>query len=276
MRWYLALVVCAGCYAPNVQPGVPCADGVCPDGLICSPATDTCELRAIDAGTPSDDAPDAPRDAAFDAAPDAAPATAVLIQQATTYAGSAASLSATLIAPPASGNVLVMIGATPSGGLTSVTGGGATWTRAAASLINMNVEVWYGVTDGSSSTVTISRTNNTTRMWLAVSEWSGLAPTATLDVASDNDGLGSGTISAGSITTTNARDLVVFAAASFTPNTFGAPAPGTWTAMTPIDTTGASQGAWYRVISATATLSPTVSHTGGDWDAALVGFRLAP
>ena len=47
-------------------------------------------------------------------------------------------------------------------------------------------------------------------------------------------------------------------------------------AMTPIDTTGASQGAWYRVISATATLSPTVSHTGGDWDAALVGFRLAP
>lgn len=41
------------CYAPTPHPGAPCTDGVCPTGLVCSPATNTCERSAVD---PPDDA----------------------------------------------------------------------------------------------------------------------------------------------------------------------------------------------------------------------------
>ena len=41
----------------------------------------------------------------------------------------------------------------------------------------------------------------------------------------------------------------------------GSPAPGTWTALTPV-TGYIVQGEWYRVVGATGTYSPTVSETG--------------
>jgi len=47
----------AGCYAPRPPAGAHCADGVCPSGLVCSPATQTCELTATD---PADAALDTP------------------------------------------------------------------------------------------------------------------------------------------------------------------------------------------------------------------------
>lgn len=48
MRWGILLGV-AACYAPNPQAGSPCATSPCPDGLVCSPATLTCERTAVDA-----------------------------------------------------------------------------------------------------------------------------------------------------------------------------------------------------------------------------------
>jgi hypothetical protein len=33
----------AACYSPHPQPGAPCGDGPCPTGLVCAPATNTCE-----------------------------------------------------------------------------------------------------------------------------------------------------------------------------------------------------------------------------------------
>src|SRR3954469_14721900 len=48
MRWGLLLGV-AACYAPNPKAGSPCATSPCLAGLVCSPATLTCELPAIDA-----------------------------------------------------------------------------------------------------------------------------------------------------------------------------------------------------------------------------------
>ncbi|HEV7554710.1 MAG TPA: hypothetical protein VGO00_04590, partial [Kofleriaceae bacterium] len=50
MRFPAWLVVAMGCYSPVVSTGSPCTDSdQCPDGQVCSPATDTCELSAIDA-----------------------------------------------------------------------------------------------------------------------------------------------------------------------------------------------------------------------------------
>jgi hypothetical protein len=234
----------------------------------------TCERMALaqDGGVDAvvDAAVDGPADAIVDAM-----STATLIQETTNSATSAATISATLATAPGSGHVLVMVGAAISGSLTTVTGGGASWTRATSSLINTNIEIWFGVTDGTSSTVTINRTNNTTSMWLAVSEWTGLATTATLDRATSTDGT-SATISAGSITTTNAHDLVLFGASAPAPNSYGTPTPGTWTAMTGIASTQITQAVWYRIETTTGTLAPQVSHTGSGWDAALAALRIAP
>ena len=52
----LAFVIAAGCYSPTPPAGAPCGlGGECPTGLTCSPASQTCELRATDAPPRVDD-----------------------------------------------------------------------------------------------------------------------------------------------------------------------------------------------------------------------------
>src|SRR5690349_1425180 len=53
MRRVLVVGLLAGCYSPQPHAGAPCPDGYCPTGLVCSPATMTCETSA----TPISDAP---------------------------------------------------------------------------------------------------------------------------------------------------------------------------------------------------------------------------
>ena len=125
---------------------------LCPDGLVCSPATQTCELHAIDARlADSDITVDSPRP--VDARPDSVPPDALvlpaLLQQKQASAAAGPSLSLTLDSAPANGDVLVMIGGCPAAPLMTATGGGVTnWMRAASSTVNVNVELWFGVTDG--------------------------------------------------------------------------------------------------------------------------------
>lgn len=270
----------AGCYSPQPQVGAPCPSNVCPDGLVCSPATMTCERHAIDAGEidspPAIDAAiaDAPMLDAF--APDAAPAGAQLVQQKARDSATATSLSLTLDTPPTSGNMLVMMGAGPSAQLDGVSGGGvATWTRAAFSPVHTNMEIWFGVTDGSSSTVTISLAQSDASLSMLVSEWSGLATTLALDGASANAGATS-PASAGSITTTHAHDLLLFAVSDYTPNSFGTPSG--FTALTPLagNQTGVNQVGWYREVTTTGTYSASVTETRHEWDAVLVALKIAP
>jgi len=259
----LIFAICGGCFAPHPQAGAPCPSGVCPEGLTCSPATQTCELRAVDARVP--DMPLVDTGGAIDSRP-----IELLRQQITNYADTGPSLTATLPAPPTSGRMLVMIGANVSGALTSVTGGGTTWTLATSSTRYANVEIWFGITDGSSATVTITLNGSSSPIWMSVSEWSGLAA---LDAARSTFGATS-PASAGAITTTG-PDLLLFAVADSVPNTFGTPTPGTWTAMT--GTTGMyTQLEWYRTEMVAGTYVPTVSETAGAWDAAIAAFHIAP
>lgn len=56
---WVVTVVLAGCYNPRVVPGAPCgANESCPEGLVCSPATGTCERTAL----PADALTDTPDD----------------------------------------------------------------------------------------------------------------------------------------------------------------------------------------------------------------------
>lgn len=273
VRWFFAAAVCAGCYSPHPQPGAPCSSNGCPDGLVCSPATMTCELHSID---PAIDAgmDDAAIDAPIDGPPRDGPMVAqpMLVQQGVNYADTATALSVTLPNLPAANDVLVMIGGDPHLMLDSVTGGGvATWTRGPGSFDNANVEIWYGVTDGSNATVTISCASNTLSMGLSVSEWSGLAATNLLDKGHATSGTTS-PAGPGMIATAGAHDLLLLGVADDSPNTFGSPTPGTWTALTPVNGY-IVQAEWYRVVDVTGTYAPTVSETAHQWDAAIVALR---
>jgi len=61
-----------------------------------------------------------------------------------------------------------------------------------------------------------------------------------------------------------------------TPNAFGAPTQGPWTALTGVTATPIVQAAWYREILATGSYGPTVTETAHSWDSALAAFRVAP
>jgi hypothetical protein len=240
---------------------------------VCSPATLTCERHAVDAGL--DAAPDVAIDAPADAAIDAPAPTARLVQQNVGYSATATSLSITLANLPAAGDALVFIGGCPQARLDSVTGAGiATWTRGAYSDVNANVDVWYGVADGTSATVTASLATCQGPFWGAVTEWSGLT-------ASPGDGGHAldGTTSPadpGSVTTTHAHDLLIFGVADTAPTTFGTPAPGTWTALQNPNSNYVKQGSWYQIVSTAGAYDPQVPETAHDWDAAVIALKIAP
>ncbi len=219
-----------------------------------------------------DDAPPL-TDGAVDGPPDA-PVLPMLVQQITKYADNGATLAVNLTASPIAGNVLIMVGASNHGLLMGVTGGGvATWTRATQSHVNADVEIWFGVTDGSSRGVTLGMPGNPGAIWMEVSEWSGLDAANLLDQATAAAGTTS-PASAGSITTTS-RDLVIFGIADLKASTLGTPA-GTWTAMTGIANLSVTQSEWYQLAAPAVAIAPTVTETSHMWDAAIVALRISP
>jgi hypothetical protein len=250
---------------------------------VCSPATQTCELVGVDAHGVDSPANEQTSDATtmmIDAAAstDGSGATPPLVQQRTDSILTGASLTVTLPAPPAAGHTLLMIGAATQGPLTSVSGGGvATWTLATKSTVHGNIEVWYGITDGSSAAVTIAMTGSFQPLLMSLTEWSGLATGANaIDRAQAANGTGT-TAAAGAITTTHANDLVLFGVSdlNFSPLTFVAPTPGTWNALDPVKGL-VSEGVWWQIASSTGTLSPSLAGTAMGWDAAVVAIRIAP
>ncbi len=200
----------------------------------------------------------------------AAPA---VVQQAVASADNTNStVTATLPARPAAGDLLVMIGGNSRGGLTSVSGGGVSnWTRATRSLTNVNIELWYGISDGTSAAIAIACPASNDPIWELVTEWSGAASVSVLDAASSAAGTSS-PASAGDTPVTTG-ELALFAVADLTPTTFGTPAPVSWTALMPASTSTTTQQAWYAVAASTGTLAPTVSETAHSWDAAIASFH---
>jgi hypothetical protein len=214
------------------------------------------------------DAPSSEPDAAS-VVVDAAAGEAMLMQQVKAEAPtSVAPLVATLPAPPHAGNLLVAIGADEHGALTGVSGGGVVaWSLAARSIQNTNIEVWYGITDGSSATVSLTFPTDTLPMWVVVGEWSGAGA---FDGAKSDSGTTS-PASAGALSV-HARDLVIFGVGDQLPNTYGMP-QGAWTALMPASSDHTEQRVWFTIAAATGTLAPSVTETAHQWDAALVAFR---
>jgi hypothetical protein len=258
-------LLAAGCFHPHPATGSPCtADSECPTELVCSHGS--CEVTvAPDDAAPSDQAlPDVAIDA---------PTGPMLVQQVIASADRAATLGATLPAAPAPGNVLLMIGGNQHTSLTSVTGGGATWTKITGSNENANIEVWFGIADGSHTPVMLDCAVSgceTQPIWMHLSEWSGLAGASAVGPSIASNGLTS-PVHVGSITTT-ATNLIVFAFSDASPNTVGVPAPGTWTKLDEVMPVAVMQNAWY-LVGGPGTYGPAVTETAHSWDAALVVLR---
>ncbi len=278
MRW-LFLLGLAGCFAPQPVPGAPCAaDGTCPSGLVCT--VNRCELpgAVADASSDAADAPDDPLDAmtdamidapAIDALMDASPPLPQLVQQATAFLRPGTAVTASFPATPTAGNILIAVAGCPSASLASITGGAPTWQRAAASLINSNIEVFIGVANGEKN-VSISLPTCANQMSLSISEWSQLA-TMPVDQTESEDGIVS-PATAGTVTTTGAPRLILFSVSNYTPNTYGTPSDGPWLQLTPVSDF-VELRTWYRVVTTTGSFAPTVTETNHHWDATLVALK---
>jgi hypothetical protein len=203
------------------------------------------------------------------APPDVAPA--ILVQQTTSTAVMATMLQATLPQSPTSGNVLVMVGATPARSLMSVTGGGAIWQRGALSTVTANIELWFGVTDGSSATVTIAcPVCPAEDMRMDLTEWSGVSPSTPFDVGS-LESSGDMTMPAtATLTTKHANDLLIFALSDGA--TIGDPG-GAWLTLDNVSVGSDAQREWYQIVSAVGTYTPQVTVLTA-WDAGLIALQL--
>jgi hypothetical protein len=277
VRLVLALAA-VGCYRPSSEMpcSVRCDQGACPASLECGEDR-ICHAPGAGLCTPDASMPDAPADAPGDilVVDDTAPPHFALVQQ-TALAGSAKTLSTNFAVLPTPGNVMVMIGANNSGPLMSVVDGMMMWTKVDASTQCANTEIWYRVTDGSSTSVAItgSATGDT---WMWIGELSGLDTTNLLDQHTNkgyNNGATTTIPTSSSITTAAARELVLFSAGRYQ-NSFMTPGPGTWTKLTaPAGQNMFLQNEWYMVTSATGTFAPSVGSGANCWDTVIASFRL--
>jgi hypothetical protein len=107
-----------------------------------------------------------------------------------------------------------------------------------------------------------------------VGEWSRLDGANPFDVAVASSG-NTSPASAGSISTTAPRDLVIFAVNSYLPNTFGAPTGGAWT-MLDTQVGDSMQTVWFALVDTPGPVAPTVEESRHAWDAAIAAFRTTP
>jgi hypothetical protein len=244
------VTILVGCYQPTFVTGSPCtANGACPNGQQCelSASPPICVDMLGDAGQQG----------------------AVLVGQSASSMVSALTVSTTFSPPPIAGNTLVLVGGSSTSIATVGGGGVATWARAVATYSNKDIEIWWGVTDGSTPTVTLTSGSMANNLRISVSEWSGLG-------ALDQVGHASGTSAPATagVMTTGAADLLIFAAADAAPTTYGAPTPGAWTELSDANDSVTDQSEWYQAVSSAGSYSPAVSQTGDKWDAAVAAFLI--
>jgi hypothetical protein len=223
-------------------------------------------------------------DAAPDPTGDGADSGIALVQKVADSLPSGTMFHGTFKNPPTSGNLLIMIGAAETDALKRPTGGGVgTWMVAAQSNQHQNVEIWWGVTDGSSSTVTIACGTRCAQtlgpMWLELTEWSGLATAAPVDDHNAADGTAimtpPGVASPGTITTISGPDLLILGVTDDRSIDTQVMDVEPWMPLDPIMADPVTQRAWYRIAQTPGSYTPRVTVTA-DWDAAAAAFLAAP
>lgn len=107
------------------------------------------------------------------------------VQEVSSYTASGGSTGKTLtISTPGAGNTLAIWGGNIDGAsISSISGGGVTWTRQAT--FN-GIELWTGPnSSGSGTTITVTVSNTYARFNVNFTEWSGMPSTLTADGGSN-------------------------------------------------------------------------------------------
>jgi hypothetical protein len=277
------LAAIEGCYNPSPLAGGPCAsNGICPDPLVCDfgQSPPMCNTHQTDAATSTPaghDAADLDASTADAPSADAPPSRAPRLVQQATAGATSGEPTITLLRSPTAGSVLVVAAGAGQAPLDGISGGGVTtWHPATASAVDCNEEIWYGTTDGSSASVTLRLANNVRAIFGSVTEWSGLAPANTLDIATATSGASSPATTR-PFTTRHASDLLFFSASTISPVTWGTVTPGPWTALLVVNGGECAQAAWYRFVTAADSYTPSVTESGSfAWDAAAAAFIVSP
>jgi hypothetical protein len=280
----IALTAATGCYHKLAEKpcAVYCDNGMCPlpltcgeDG-VCHGQGDGCSPDAAVADGPSDAMADAAHDAAI---PDDAPSPPKLVQSNTAASsGTTTSFTGSLVNTPISGHVIIMIGANNGSFIDTPTGGGVTsWMKADQSSICANTEIWFGVTNGSSKSVTITCSTCGSPpgySWMWLGEWSGLDTASLLDkhIAHGYNSASNTTPGPGSIMTANQRELVLLSASLYTTSPITIADPS-WIALTGTGAGGDKQAEWYQLTTAIGTFNPTVGPSNNCWDTVIASFR---
>lgn len=201
-------------------------------------------------------------------------AIAFVQQQIATFTA-AASVIDTLGAAPKVGSCLVLFSANSLVAVTSVTGGGVTWVKAAGIASHVATDLWFGLnSDGTSSAITVNYLNATGTGAVNVTEFSGVVRANAIDV---NPASTNGTVSPVTspvAVTTNASDLVV-ACAGY--NGIGATTGGptnSFVALTEGVNTRKIIPA-YLLPTATGSYSTAWTEAAGGWDAAILALKAA-
>jgi hypothetical protein len=196
-----------------------------------------------------------------------------LERQATMTGSQATAITATLSSTPTAGDLLVMVGASVLSELDTVTGASVDWTRAVVAVGGDDVEIWYGVADGSDSAITISGCS-AGPMWMSVSEWAGISTMDPLDTSSGSNGAGA--LASPGTTDAGALDLVIVAATC--DGMLGIGSDQDWSQLqgTQVASDGLTieQAEWWTAVRSGTEVSPTISVPSSlTWDAAIAAFR---
>lgn len=196
-----------------------------------------------------------------------------LIQHATHAVLGTSTDSCTLTAPATAGHTLVFIGEGVISSLETVVGAGVTWQRAARATTNSNVEIWYGKTTGSGTTITYTAPA-ASPMICWVGEFTGLNGSMDAMAASSGD---QSPAFPGPLVTTNARDLLVVGYSSFGQPNWGVPTEGPWTSLGEVAHIANSQVAFIQPVFSPGTWNPSIMESASDprWDAAAVALEMS-
>jgi hypothetical protein len=143
-----------------------------------------------------------------------------------------------------------------------------------SSNVDRDAEIWIAPNiSGSVTSITINLGGSTSGSYTNVSEWSGLNTSGTLDGTNSNNNTVN-TITTGSVTTTNAADLLIACTREGGPTpTFSSGPTNSWTALNSNNT--ALFDAAYLIQSSTGTQSTgwTITSSAPAWDAVIGAIK---
>lgn len=202
---------------------------------------------------------------------------------AKTVAGGSATKNVAISAPGAGNALRLMIVRDPATTISSVTGGGVTWTRLSTvtdTVATITCDLYGGDnSSGSGTTVAITISNTYSTLEVNVSEWSGLGTAPVTDPAPSTNTGTSSTLTTAAVTPTAGKNLLLLACGAILNGTHtvtNTPSGG-FTALTRSATANYLAFAYQIVASASGSYQTTwpISVSYSAWAAIIAGWDAA-